>query len=48
MTRCVRMTAAGARGLTSVSPADISNEAALASNPATSLMGEKFIDRLSI
>lgn len=40
MTPCVQTTAAGARGRTSVFPVDISDEAARASGPATSLTGE--------
>lgn len=40
---CVRTTGAGALGLTSVFPADISDGAAPALSPATSLMGEQSI-----
>lgn len=40
---CVRTTAAGARGPTTVSPVDISDGAAPVLSPATSLMGEPFI-----
>lgn len=42
-TECAQTRVAGARAPTSVFPADISDEAAPALSPATSLMGEQFI-----